>query len=63
MTEKQFMADAYLQEAKGTMVDESVFYPTGGGQIRAEKARLDFTKPELDKTMSVPPRAGLAASG
>lgn len=43
MTEKLFMADAYLQEAEGTVVahteqggivlDQSVFYPTGGGQM------------------------------
>ncbi len=43
MTEKLFMADAYLQEAEGTVqahtpeggivLDQSIFYPTGGGQM------------------------------
>ena len=43
MTEKLFMADAYLQQAEGTVLahteqggfvlDQSVFYPTGGGQM------------------------------
>ncbi len=43
MTEKLFMADAYLQEAEGTVaaltseggivLDQSLFYPTGGGQM------------------------------
>ena len=43
MTEKQFMTDAYLQEAEATVVahtleggivlDQCVFYPTGGGQM------------------------------
>jgi len=49
MTEKQFMTDAYLQEAEATVVahtleggivmDQSVFYPTGGGQM-GDKGRL-----------------------
>ncbi|NOR62140.1 MAG: alanyl-tRNA editing protein [Rhodobacteraceae bacterium] len=43
MTEKLFLADAYLQEAEATVVahtaegglvlDQSLFYPTGGGQM------------------------------
>ncbi|HIP23268.1 MAG TPA: alanyl-tRNA editing protein [Rhodobacteraceae bacterium] len=43
MTEKLFMADAYLQETEGTVLahtpegglvlDQSLFYPTGGGQM------------------------------
>ena len=42
MTEKLFLADAYLQQAEGTVtahsaegivLDQSIFYPTGGGQM------------------------------
>lgn len=43
MTEKMFIADAYLQEAEATVLahtaeggivlDQSIFYPTGGGQM------------------------------
>ena len=43
MTEKLFMANAYLQKAEATVValtddggivlDRSLFYPTGGGQM------------------------------
>ena len=49
MTEKLFLADAYLQEAEATVtahtpeggivIDQSVFYPTGGGQM-GDKGRL-----------------------
>ena len=53
MTEKLFMVDAYLQEIEGRVVahtaeggivlDQSIFYPTGGGQM-GDKGRFGETE-------------------